>query len=255
MKRELQKKLKAMIGADEFKNLLLNLESSYINLMNTEALEAFYNRAFLFSINAGDGLHYQLSLLADFFSEIEDEVVEIKTVKLAQPDIMDAESAKKISPREIINYTLEQSGLKLIFGYRIVCVDISDWIDQCESSEFRAILSFLKPTASDQRIVFRIPAVDEVTLLRVKEAIGHFIAVEEVYTPPFTIDQYYKYAKQLMEEDGISIDSDAMDDFKELIRTERNSFYFWGFESIRRILDELLLEKLREDYGADNNEA
>lgn len=255
MKKELQKKLKSMIGADEFKNLLLDLETSYINLMDTEALDAFYNRAFLFSINAGDGLHYQLSLLAEFLGEIEESAVEIKYVKISQPDILDAENAKKISPREIVNYTLEQSGLNLIFNYRIVCIDISDWIEQCESSEFRAILSFLKPTATDQRIVFRIPAVDEVTLLRVKEAIGHFMSVEEVYTPPFSIDQYYQYAQQLMEADGITIERDAMDDFKEIIRTERNTFYFWGFESVRRIIDDVLLNTFRTEYGEDNNEA
>lgn len=246
MKRELQKKLKSMIGAEEFKGLLQNLEASYVNLMNTEALDAFYNRAFLFSINAGDGLHYQLSLLADFLGEIEDEVVEIKIEKLRQPDITDAESVRKVTPREIINYKLEQSGLDYIHNYRIACIDISDWIDQCESPEFRAILSFLAPTAAEQRIVFRIPAVDEVTLLRVKESIGHFISVDEVYTPPFSIDQYYEYARQIMEEDGISISRDAEDDFKELIRLERNGFYFWGFESIRRILDEVLLNILTE---------
>lgn len=239
-----------MIGAYEFKAMYHDMEDAYNCFKNMSAIEPFYNRVFLFSINDGDGFNYQMSLLSNLATKIEEEKVEVKHIKLKLPDILDAEDPKRTTDRDIVLHTLKTSDALSPGSYRIMCLDIRDWIDKCEGPEFRAVLARLKDTLMDQRVIFRIPAVDEATLMRVKECIGWFMDVKEVYTPPFSLEQYMEYADALLKERGIELDAEAHSMLEKLISKEKQSFSFWGFKSVKTIVDSIVISHLRLRYGA-----
>ena len=208
-----------------------------------------FERALLFSINDGDGLHTQLQLLGKLWEGIlllNSMPVIYRELRL--PDRMEIINTEKLSDRDIVLSNIEADELLYVPCKQILCLDITQWIDRVESSEFRAVLSRLRDTTEDQLIVFRVPAVDDQALERLREAIGWFFNVDIVYTPPCSLDDYYAYALQKMEKRGLEADEEALAALRRALELRRSDSGFWGFHSVDILIDDLIFAALQDKY-------
>jgi len=210
------------------------------------------SRAALFSINDGDGLSTQLHLLAELWQGLTQEryfPVEYRELRL--PDRMDAKNLSKLSDRDIVLENIAEDGLLSPGRARVLCLDITKWLDRVEREDFRAVLSRLRLERWEQVTVFRIPAVDELTLRRVSEAIGWFFNVDVVHTPPYSAGDYYAYLLRRMKEKELEPDARASELIREAVegRALRDGCW-WGFHSIDIFLENTVFNVLINRYGA-----
>ncbi|MCR5675785.1 MAG: hypothetical protein K6G16_08760 [Lachnospiraceae bacterium] len=243
---QLKREAEELLGAEDLKRYVNDVCGLYAYVQE-DRICTLFERALLLSVSEGDGLNTWLSIIArlwEFLLDMDHVSVFPYTLKL--PDLMNAGSMQKTSDRDIVLHTIEEDGvLESIFGRRILCVDITAWIDRVEGADFRAVLSRLKQSMEDQFVVFRIPAVDAVTLRRIREAIGWFMNVDALYCPPFTIDDYLIYAMRRLERSGIRVEAGVTEPLREIITNERRDRGFCGFKTVRRITDELTFAALR----------
>ncbi|MBE6910578.1 MAG: hypothetical protein E7474_13560 [Ruminococcaceae bacterium] len=238
-----------LIGAKEFKRYLCDTMEVATHMSGGGEMFVF-ERAVLLSINDGDGLHTQMRLLARLWEGIlgiRQMPVAYKELRL--PDRMDAKSMEKLSDRDIVLSNLAEDGLTYVPCRRVLCLDITKWIDRVERSDFRAALSRLRDTTEEQLVVFRVPAVDELTLRRLREAIGWFFNVDVVYTPPYAIDDYHAYALRRMESRGLESDEETREALRRALEKLRGSGGFWGFHSVDVLIDDMVFAALCGKYA------
>lgn len=237
-----------LIGAKEFKRYICDTMEVALHMSGWE--EFVFERAVLFSINDGDGLRTQLELLARLWKGILGlKKMPVVYNELRLPVRLDAKDMEKLSDRDIVLANIEADDLLYAPSKRILCVDITKWIDRVESSEFRAVLSRLSNTTEDQIVTFRVPAVDDLTLGNLREAIGWFFNVDIVYTPPCVIDDYYEYALRQMEKRGLETDEDARTALRQALELRRGSSGFWGFHSVDILIDDMIFTALQGKYA------
>ncbi len=251
-------KLAGLIGAEDLKKYIDKTKALFLAFEDREK-DMLDNRAVLMSINEGDGLRTWLFYIRGMFRKMWDEEIEVKYYELKIPDLMDATNSKYTSKRDIVLGLLDEDDivdLKYIngMGFRILCMDITKWIDNVESAEFRAVLSRLRATLGSQFVIFRIPAVDAVTLKRVKGAIEWFMNVDAIYCPPYSIEDYYSYGIKLMEERGIEADDRVREILRDLIERERRDRNFCGFVTVSSIVDRMTFAALSNKYGKKKHE-
>jgi len=239
-----------LIGAKEFKRYLCDTMEVATHMSGGEMF--VFERAVLFSINDGDGLRTQLRLLARLWEGVWGiKRIPVDYRELRLPDRMDARSFEKLSDRDIMLSNLAEDGLLRPSFRRVLCLDVTKWIDRVERSDFRAALSRLRDTTEEQLVVFRVPAVDELTLRRLREAIGWFFNVDVVFTPPFALDDYYAYALRQMERRGLEADEDARAALRRALERLRGSGGFWGFHSVDVLIDDMVFAALRGKYAPE----
>ena len=241
--------LDELIGAEELKRYIRETIAVYAH-MSDQVSDTIFSRALLLSINEGDGLFTWLDRLTEMWQgllSLEDLYLAFYTLKL--PVIDDAKDIKKTSKRDIVLAAIDDDGLLSFSGIRVLCVDISKWVDHVEDGEFRSVLARLRLTMQDQMLVFRLPAVDEVTLARVRQAIEWFMNVDDVYCPPCTIEDYCTYAMRWLDDHEVLLEGKAKEELFEIIANERRKVDFCGFKSVRRLLDDLTFSVLMKKKG------
>lgn len=247
--KEAVRKAEKLIGADDLKEFverssLLFKHSAECDAVTVSAI----SRMYILSVNSGDGICTQLDILTDVLramGDVENLGIQYFTLNLPDHSIRKLDSEAK-TDRDIVLEDIKDMGLLKVDKRRICCIDISGWIDRIESAEFRAVLARLRDRMYDQFTVFWIPAVDELTLRRVHEAIEWFVNVDDIYTPPFSVDQYYEYGINKLEKMDVRLDEGAREIFRNCIISRRTDKNFFGFNTINNLINEMIFTTLME---------
>ncbi|MCR5324739.1 MAG: hypothetical protein K6E85_15895 [Lachnospiraceae bacterium] len=235
-------------GKDEFKTFINNYAGVFRHMfgkVDPECEMFVFRRALLLSIDEGNGYEKLVELYTKLWEGFLDRV-EMTTWyhKLKMPDL--GEMRIGISLRDAVLDDFKNSLEVKLYSpvMKTVCIDITEWIDKIESDAFRAVLSRLRYYMSNNILIFRVPAVDENTLGRIKEAINWYITTDEVYSPPDSQENYFEYGLKCLEEKEIELDEGAKRVFRELIDQAQKRNDFWGFKTIDRIVDDITIRAL-----------
>lgn len=252
--RNALKRAEDLIGATDFKEFMRRSASFYEYARDCdEVILAAASRMYLLSANDGDGVRTQINILSDMLravADIDELGIQYFTLKVPDPSLRPTDVDLK-TDRDIVLADIEDMGLLRIDKRRLCCIDITRWIDRVESAEFRAVISRLRDRMYDQFVVFWIPAVDEITLRRVKESIEWYVNVDEIYTAPLSVDEYYEYGLRRLKNLDCRLDEGALEIFRDSIVASRTDKLFWGFYSVRNLVDEMIYTALME--GADGD--
>ncbi len=247
-----KKELDSLIGAEELKRYVNELCALYerIDGINKDNIDILYDRALLLSINEGDGLETWLEVISGIWKLLlDDDYLPVKRYELKLPKLSDVKEMNMASDRDIVLNTIENDYILESFeGRRFLCMDITKWVDDIESPAFRAVLSRLRLSLKDQFVFFRIPAVDEVTFRRVKEAIGWFMNVDGLYCPPYGLDDYLDYGMGRLRKQGIKTEAGVEELFREIIAGEKRDRNFCGFKTVRCLADNMVLSAVFEKH-------
>ncbi|MCR4655270.1 MAG: hypothetical protein K5770_03460 [Lachnospiraceae bacterium] len=247
----MEKKVDTLIGAEELKRYVNELYKLYYHIseQNPYFKDTLNERVILLSINEGDGLTTWLKSIAGIRGLLNNEDdIPIEEYELRLPNLADAKNLDEVSDRDIVLNTIETDDILYPDYMRLLCIDITKWVDAVDSPAFRAVLSRLRQHLDEQFLVFRIPAVDEVTFRTVKEAIGWFMNVDGLYCPPYGIDDYLKYGMKRLKKQKVVVGNGIEELFREIIAGEKRDPNFCGFTTVRCLADRMVLNALFDKY-------
>lgn len=231
----IMKKVNALVAAYDFKKLAAEIVSIAPSLLASGMTEVLAQRSYLFSVNDGYGLSTSLNLFAELLSAtglmkfVSDPVTEIKlgTVKSEEEAFNEA--------RKLLDTNRS--------GMRLLCIDISEWMNDTESVHFKKFLRELDDSHDKFVIVFRLPFVDNYILEKVRYSLNDLCFVSSVSFPPFNVKELRKCASTHLKKYGLSMTAAAWRAFDKRIVEERCDGKFYGLRTVKKVMMELIYDK------------
>lgn len=231
-------KISSLIGCEEFKNLSEEIKQISKELLKNNTLDVFSFQGYIFSINEGYGQTTYLNLFAQLLSALK-----IRQIKNQSPVVevkLSAPNGDSLDQFMAVTSVLERGRDDLI---QVLCIDISEWINKLNGKVFKQFLMQLQHYMHQFVIVFRVPFVDKEILENVKFAINDLMFVKSVTFPPFSNEEIQDFANSEFKRYGFSIDANAWDAFQERISEEKSDGKFYGLNTIKKVVRELLYSK------------
>ena len=225
-----------LAGADEFKALAWEIADIAPEIRRTGTQEVFFNRCYLFSIGDGRGLTTCLSLLARLAGGLGLCHMSLSPVREERPSPR-GESADAFG--DIIRI-LENGSKKNV---KVLCVDISEWMDRTESAPFKAFLRAAEKHSEEFIMVFRIPFVDKDVAERIRFSLNDLLSVRSVSFPPLSGDEIKQVAASELARMRFSLTPPAWDRFFVRISEEKSDGRFYGINTVKKVVRELVYYK------------
>lgn len=229
-------KINALVGAKEFKKLSKEITAIAYEIKQTDTYEVFTNQCYIFSIGDGCGLTTYLKLLAELIEKnglcrmASSPVREVRLTAYRESFEPFEEAAS------IIENVLEKS-------VRIVCIDISEWMDKTDNKYFKRFLRIIEKNAEENIVVFRVPFVDKDILSRIKYSLSDLLSVKAVSFPPLSKDDMKICAEKELKRYSFTISNAAWKYFFERISEEKSDGKFYGVNTIKKVVRELIYKK------------
>lgn len=233
---EVDAKINALVGAKEFKKLSKEITAIAYEIKQTDTYEVFTNQCYIFSIGDGCGLTTYLKLLAELIEKnglcrmASSPVREVRLAAYRESFEPFEEAAS------IIENVLEKS-------VRIVCIDISEWMDKTDNKYFKRFLRIIEKNAEENIVVFRVPFVDKDILSRIKYSLSDLLSVKAVSFPPLSKDDMKICAEKELKRYSFTISNAAWKYFFERISEEKSDGKFYGVNTIKKVVRELIYKK------------
>ena len=224
------------MGAKEFKKLSKEITAIAYEIKQTDTYEVFTNQCYIFSIGDGCGLTTYLKLLAELIEKnglcrmASSPVREVRLAAYRESFEPFEEAAS------IIENVLEKS-------VRIVCIDISEWMDKTDNKYFKRFLRIIEKNAEENIVVFRVPFVDKDILSRIKYSLSDLLSVKAVSFPPLSKDDMKICAEKELKRYSFTISNAAWKYFFERISEEKSDGKFYGVNTIKKVVRELIYKK------------
>ena len=240
-------KIEALIGNDDFKELVREIHAVAPQLTKYNAQEAFIRRSYLFAINDGYGLSTCLDLFAEFLSES-------KIVNFSSKKLMEI----KLDAPNKDNSPLEDAAKRLLLvrnSITVVCIDISEWMTKVSSPEFKRFLRSLSSCASSFIYIFRVPFIEKDVLRNIQHTLDDVMITKPISFIPLDIDQLVGCAKDKLAECGFTADDDVWEVFATRINEEKSDGRFYGISTVHKVVNEMIYIKLVSNAttGEDNS--
>lgn len=229
----------ALVGAKEFKDLVREIVSVAPEIKKANSRDVFMAQSYLFSIGDGCGLSTYLSVMARISSTLElaniAPYVPVQEVRLELTDKPKDDLAR--ASEEVAKFNDDDD-----FS-RVICIDISKWIDKSDNEDFRNFLKKVQKNTQRHIFVFRVPFVDKDVLGKIEATLNDLTYVKTVSFPPFDNAQTKEIAKRDFERYGMSLTDGAWKCFLQRIAEEKTDGKFYGLNTIKKVVKELVYKK------------
>ena len=234
-----QEKLKdihALIGAEEFKKLAEEMVQIAPSIVRSKTFNIFTYQTYLFSINDGYGLTTCLQHLAELVGALRIKPVEqgkraVTEIKLAPP---------KGESTEPFNDVLQKLDCNFKGTLQVLCIDISEWINDTNTKKFKEFLIQIERQMNNFIIVFRIPFVDKEVLGQIRSSLSDIMFVRTVSFAPMSADELQTWAEKELSIYNFTVQKKAWKYFKERISEEKSDGRFYGLNTVKKVIRELL---------------
>ncbi len=126
---------------------------------------------------------------------------------------------------------------------RVLCIDISKWIDKTDTEVFKKLLKDLQKASDKFIFAFRVPFVDKDVLGRVATSLNDLMSVRVLSIPPFDNVQTKEIARRDLQNYGLEMSVAAWQCFFERIAEEKRDGKFYGLNTIKKVVKELVYKK------------
>ncbi len=229
-------KINALVGAAEFKALAREISGIAEEIKRTKTYEVFTNQCYLFSIGDGYGLTTYLELLAQLISER-------KLCKMAENPVKEERLAAYRESFEPFDGVMRILGNGNDYSLRLLCVDISEWMDKTDNRYFKQFLRAVEKVANQFIVVFRVPFVDKDILERIRYSLSDLLSVKSVSFPPLSREEIKTCAEAELNRFNFSITKAAWKYFFERVSEEKSDGKFYGVNTVKKIVRELVYQK------------
>ncbi len=241
---ELLKQMEQLVGGAEFKALMKEIVSISKEIKRKQTFDVFSQQCYLFSIGDGYGLTTYLSAMAKLV-----ELCGLKSLHshpLCEVKIAgDRFSADAFDDaKRLLDSGDEQHA-------RVLCIDISEWMDKTNTGVFKEFLRAVEKHVSEFIIVFRVPFVDKAVLSQIRYSLNDLLFVRAISFPPFNREELKECALLELNRYRYSLAEDGWRYFYERIAEEKSDGKFYGLNTIKKVMRELIYQK--HIYNAKGN--
>lgn len=229
-------KINALVGGTEFKALAQEIGCIAEEIKQTDTYEVFTNQCYLFSIGDGCGLTTYLELFAKLISEKNLSKMSSRPVREERLGAY----RESLEPFEEVIRTLGNGSKE---NLKVLCVDISEWMDRTDNRFFKHFLRAVEKHADEYIVVFRVPFVDKDILGRIKYSLSDLLSVKAVSFPPLSQEEIKTYAESELKRLNFSITKTAWKYFFERISEEKSDGKFYGINTVKKVIRELVYQK------------
>jgi hypothetical protein len=232
--------VRKMKGADELAALIDELTRIAPTLKQREITDVLASRAYLFSINAGCGISTAVATLARVY--IEQELAKLQKMPV-----------EITVPGDLAGGQITDNLIKLLeqFGDRVVCLDITQWLNRGRDPEFLNMLLKLYEHRYHQVLVFRVPYMEQSEIANIADALRDVFSIRTVVFTPLLAKQLEELATERLRDCGYIADNDAMHLFEVRVAEEKSDGRFYGITTLERIADEMVYCKLLSGSAGD----
>lgn len=237
-----------LIGAEEYKGLMHEIAKVAPQIIHNQTFDTFLYQSYIFSINDGYGLTSYLSLFAKLVDAlglqpmfIHDPILEIK---------LEAPKGETLEP---FAYAMEQIAKGKRGKGRILCIDMSEWMNETNHRAFKYFLQTLESELKSYIVIFRIPFVDKEILAKIRYSLNDLLFVRDISFQPFTNEELQIFALSEIQKYGFEVQDQAWPYFHERITEEKSDGKFYGLNTIQKVVRELLYKK--QLSNANQNES
>ena len=240
----------SLVGWDAFKKLCREIESVAPQIRSHNTQVSFQHQNYLFSVNDGAGLTTMLNTFVDFISALglfpfckDDPVQEIRMGTRTEDGFT--------SPYDAIT-----SLQKLENRNRLVCFDIRALTERARLGDLKSFLRQLIPLESDYIFAFRVSYIEPNALKSLGDTISDVLYLRTIAIPPYTNEQLKQGAILALGDYSFTVADDAWDVFFSRITEEKSDGRFYGMQSVRKIVCEMLwLKHLADANSGETAEA
>lgn len=235
--------IEKLIGAAEFKALAKECRDFSQSFIDNDLLDVFRSRFYIFSVSDGYGMSTYLRLFAELLEET-------KLFKFAAGSMIPGLKSKKYEEVKLEAPNKEncfEKALELFAGNssaKLVCIDISEWMQKLSSAEFRGFLRAIDNSENGHIVIFRVPFIEKNVLKDVEYVLNDILYVRTVSVPPFTGEELEECARRVLGEKQYTLDEGAWEVFRAMIAAEKSDGRFYGINTVHKVVNEILFTKL-----------
>lgn len=236
-------KINALVGAAEFRSLAKEISDIAAEIKRTGTYEVFFNQCYLFSIGEGRGLTTYLTLLAQLIGELG-------LCKMSANPVREEKLSPfrdEMGPFEDVMRTLGKGDKKSV---KLLCIDISEWMDKTDDRYFKQFLRIVEKHSEEFIVVFRVPFVDKDILAKIRFSLNDLLNVRALSFPPFNRNEIKEFAEHELDRLKFSLTKTAWDCFFERISEEKSDGKFYGINTIKKVVKELVYCKQLQNARA-----
>ena len=236
-------KINALVGAAEFRSLAKEISDIAAEIKRTGTYEVFFNQCYLFSIGEGRGLTTYLTLLAQLIGELG-------LCKMSADPVREEKLGpfrEEMEPFEDAMRALGKGDKKSV---KLLCVDISEWMDKTDDRYFKQFLRIVEKHSEEFIVVFRVPFVDKDILAEIRFSLNDLLNVRALSFPPFNRNEIKEFAEHELDRLKFSLTKTAWDCFFERISEEKGDGKFYGINTIKKVVKELVYCKQLQNARA-----
>ena len=252
---EILKEIDSLVGAEEFKALMKECVKVAPGLIKHNAVDAFLNQSYIFSINDGNGLSTYLNLFARLLKELEMFKIRERSIIETKIGAMKNNEPEKCFLQASKYFDRENRSVSEDKHRSIVCIDMSEWMSKVDDINFRNFLQQIKNCQHKPIVIFRIPFVEREVLAKIKYSINDILSVKDISFIPFDDSEICRCAEKDITNRGFVMDDDAWPIFKARILEEKNDGKFYGIKTVEKVVLEMiyLKELVNSENGVDDN--
>ena len=229
-------RIEGLAGATEFKALAREIVSIAEEVKRTNTFGVFSSQSYLFSIADGCGLEIYLELLAKL-------VAELGLCKMSNYPVREVSVGayrEGSDPFTSAMHAVEDGSPR---GMKLVCIDISEWMDRTENRYFKQFLRTVEENSEANIVVFRVPFVDKDVLARIRHSLSDLLSVKSVTFPPLNQEEIKHCAEEELNKYNFTITKSAWNYFFDRISEEKSDGKFYGVNTVKKVVRELIYQK------------
>ena len=235
-------KISELVGGEEFKRLAKELVEVAPQIIENKTYDIFKYQAYIFSINDGYGLSTYLSLLSELIESLG--IKDLTSIGTIIEERLGPPKGESLEPFDGVRSIL---GMGKRGSVKILCIDISEWMNNTDSRAFKNFLIDVERHLEEFIIIFRVPFVDKEVLDKVGFSLNDLMFVRPVSFAPFNKSEIQKCASLELEKYGFKMSSAAWDYFHERIAEEKSDGKFYGLNTIKKVVRELLYNEMLDN--------
>lgn len=233
-------------GMDDFMRRITELSERFPQLKEMGAEDIIKKQNYLCAIDSGCGFSTILSALSSYLIALE---------AYPQPEnggeaaccemIMGAEEKNGYYDEDsAIDYLRDEDSKK---GSYVVGLDISYYLEGKKTDELRRFVRRLEDVQGDYVIVFRIPFLEKKAFDEISNLLSDMLLLETIQIPPYSdiclLEAFWDHFTSI----GILPSTDIMELVTERIHQEKMDGRFYGFKTVEKIANEVILRKASHD--------
>lgn len=230
-------RIETLVGAKEFKDFVKEIVKLAPIIKKKHSQDVFMSQSYLFSIGDGGGLTTYLESFATLI-----DVLGLASMSALSPvaEIKLDLTGKPVDDLSPVYEILSNGDAELV---RVLCIDISKWIDKTDTEVFKKLLKDLQKASDKFIFAFRVPFVDKDVLGRVATSLNDLMSVRVLSIPPFDNVQTKEIARRNLQNYGLEMSVAAWQCFFERIAEEKRDGKFYGLNTIKKVVKELVYKK------------